>query len=601
MDFSLLRPLSWPFRLKLLAAVLAALLPALVPISAAFVAFESLLASQRVVEWASVRMHESEEATRLIFEAQSAVRGYVLTAQAPMLATFEEATSAMPAALATLQGLVVGDVTQTWRIRRATALFETWHRDVATSVVGGWRSVQDLPTDDPRRRQMLELIRHRLSLEEGTRLTRQFRTSMQSLEATERGRLIAAQRQGASQRERLMWIALAGVPAAFGTGTLLALLLARRATRSLRALAAAANEVERGKLPAPIPYVGRDELTWLARAFNRMIAKEAVRRSERSALAALDELLQSSGTLEEAAEVVATFAPRLLESASGGLFFFDASRCELERVAAFGDDARIGLVHFVPDRCWAIRLAKPYRALSAHDPRCSHDAHGQAFSVCIPLAAHGEIFGLFTCSMQPVDAAERPDWVAVAEDLGERLALQFAALRLREDLRNQSIRDPLTGVFNRRYFDETFERELRRAERSHKPLSLLLIDLDHFKRFNDTYGHDAGDLVLREFGALLGQVFRAGDLPCRLGGEEFAVLLPESDLASVRHRVEELSMRLRNRDLRLRKQPLGRVTMSAGLAEFPTHGSSAQELLRAADEALYAAKDSGRDRFLIAS
>ncbi|MCM2269709.1 MAG: diguanylate cyclase [Thermoanaerobaculia bacterium] len=601
MKLSAFQPLSWPYRLKLLAAVLVPLLPVLFPLVGALAAFEALVESEGKHDLAANRMQHAEEALRMLFEANAATRGFVITGEPELLRAYESLDGRMPAALAELRELVFGDAVQSWRARRASELYTSWRTDVAEPIVRARTAVQALERADPRRRAMLDLIEARIALGEGTRLTNAFSDVVQHFNRAERVVLLDAQRQVGRQRSALRWLAFVGVPLAVLTGVAMALLLARRATRSLAALADAASQIERGDLPEPIAYVGRDELTWLARAFNRMIAKEAVRRDERAALAALDELLQSSGTLEEAAGVVATFAPRLLPAASGGLYFYDASRCELERVAAFGDDASIGPAHFVPDRCWAIRLAKPYRALAAHDPRCSHDGHGEGAAVCIPLAAHGEIFGLFTCSLQAADAAERPDWVAVAEDLGERLALQFAALRLREDLRNQSIRDPLTSVFNRRYFDETFERELRRAERAHKPLSLLLIDLDHFKRFNDTYGHEAGDLVLREFGALLGQVFRAGDLPCRLGGEEFAVLLPESDLAGIRHRVEELSMRLRNRDLRLRKQPLGRVTMSAGLAEFPTHGHSAQELLRAADEALYAAKNAGRDRYLIAS
>jgi diguanylate cyclase (GGDEF)-like protein len=600
MKGSRLHPLSWPFRLKLLAAVLAALMPALVPLAAALVAFDSLQSSQLDAERAAARMHETEEATRLIFEAQSAARGYVLTGQTAPLTTFEEATQALPATLGRLRDLVAGDPVQLWRTRRAAEEFETWHRDVARSVVDAWKLAAVLPRGDARRQRLFELIQTRLELGEGTQYTRAFRTQLQALERAERLRLEVAQLRGERLRSRVFWLVLAGVPAAFATGTATALLLARRATRSLHELARAANEVERGELPEPIRIQGRDELTWLARAFNRMIAMEAVRRQERATLARLDRLLQASDTIEEAAGLVGQFAPKLLEDASGALYFFDPSRSELERAASFG--AGVAPESFAADRCWAIRLAALHRRDAGHEPRCGHAAADSEAAICAPLAAHGEVFGLFSCEFPPGSAPrDLANRLALAEDLAERLAPQFAALRLREDLRSQSIRDPLTGVFNRRFFDESFERELRRAERSSRPLTVLIVDLDHFKRFNDEFGHEAGDLVLREFGGLLRQVFRATDLPCRLGGEEFVVLLPDSDLDSVRHRVEELALRLRNRELQLRKQRLGRVTLSAGLASWPRHGRTPQELLRAADEALYAAKHAGRDRYLIAS
>jgi len=330
------RPLAWPLSFKLLAAVLAALLPALLPLAAALAAFDSLLANQRAVEGAAIRMHEAEEVTRLVFEAQSAARGYVLTARAPILASYEEAVRDMPATLGRLRGLVRGDATQSWRLERAAELFAVWHNQVARSIVSGWQAVAELPRSDPRRQRMLALIEERLALGEGTRLTREIRDLMQSFERSEREQMIAAQRDGAGQRRRLLWLVLAGVPAAFATGLATSLLLARRATRSLRELARAAHEVEQGEIPAPIPYVGRDELTWVARAFNRMIATEGVRRRERDVLARLDRLLQASASLDEAAEVVAGVAPALLGDASGALYFYDASRADLERATRFG-------------------------------------------------------------------------------------------------------------------------------------------------------------------------------------------------------------------------------------------------------------------------
>jgi diguanylate cyclase (GGDEF)-like protein len=128
-----------------------------------------------------------------------------------------------------------------------------------------------------------------------------------------------------------------------------------------------------------------------------------------------------------------------------------------------------------------------------------------------------------------------------------------------------------------------------------------MADLDHVKRFNDEFGHEAGDLVLKEVGGMLREAFRTIDVPCRLGGEELAVLLPDADVAAVSERVERLLAAIRSRDLVLRSQQLGRVTMSAGLAAFPEHAGSATDLAHAADRALYEAKHGGRDRVVVAS
>jgi len=224
-------------------------------------------------------------------------------------------------------------------------------------------------------------------------------------------------------------------------------------------------------------------------------------------------------------------------------------------------------------------------------------------ALCIPLATQGETFGIFHFRVAEAlpEGVGIDELTATAATFGAELSLAFATLRLIDRLRQQSIRDPLTGLYNRRYFDETLERELARARRAGKPLALAMLDLDHFKRFNDTFGHEAGDLVLKETGSLLRQLFRTVDVPCRLGGEELAVILPDADPEQVRSRLDEFAMRLRNRDLKLRQQALGRVTVSVGLAGFPANGGTSGELVRAADDALYGAKRAGRDRLLIAS
>jgi diguanylate cyclase (GGDEF)-like protein/PAS domain S-box-containing protein len=163
-------------------------------------------------------------------------------------------------------------------------------------------------------------------------------------------------------------------------------------------------------------------------------------------------------------------------------------------------------------------------------------------------------------------------------------------------LKQQAIRDGLTGLHNRRYLDETLPRELQRAERQKQPVGIIMLDIDHFKRFNDTYGHDAGDTLLRAVGAVLQEHTRGDDIVCRYGGEEFMLVLPGASLAATQQRAEELRTEVQALMVEHGGQALAQVTVSLGVAGFPAHGTTADSLIRAADQALYQAKRGGRNR-----
>jgi diguanylate cyclase (GGDEF)-like protein len=188
----------------------------------------------------------------------------------------------------------------------------------------------------------------------------------------------------------------------------------------------------------------------------------------------------------------------------------------------------------------------------------------------------------------------------LAMAFAESVSLALANLRLRETLRMQSIRDPLTTLFNRRYMEEFFDREMKRATRSQRPIGVILCDLDHFKRYNDTFGHDAGDTLLKETAALLRNLVRGDDIACRYGGEEFLLLMPDASIEITCRRAESLRNTVANLHVEHLGQPLGPVTLSAGVAIFPDHGQTTGSLLRAADQALYSAKHSGRNRVVLA-
>ncbi|HTT23909.1 MAG TPA: GGDEF domain-containing protein [Candidatus Sulfotelmatobacter sp.] len=181
-----------------------------------------------------------------------------------------------------------------------------------------------------------------------------------------------------------------------------------------------------------------------------------------------------------------------------------------------------------------------------------------------------------------------------------QVGLSVANIRLREALRAQSTKDPLTGLYNRRYLQEMLEREIRRATRAEQPLGILMLDLDPFKNFNDTYGHEAGDAVLREAGSFLVRSVRAEDFVCRYGGEEFVVVLPTADFRAAEARAERIRTKLRELVVMHNGRSLGLITASIGVAALPNHGTSEKDLLEAADAALYRAKREGRDRVVVA-
>jgi diguanylate cyclase (GGDEF)-like protein len=217
------------------------------------------------------------------------------------------------------------------------------------------------------------------------------------------------------------------------------------------------------------------------------------------------------------------------------------------------------------------------------------------------MVAHGEIMGVLHIRYSGENPGSRNIIANSAKTAAEQLSLILANLRLRETLRNQSIRDPQTGLFNRRYMVDSLDRELARAERSGKTVAVAMLDIDHFKNLNDGFGHAAGDAVLREWSNLLKARFRGSDIVCRFGGEEFVIILPDISVEIAHQRMEQLRQDVRRMTVREDGQTINGITISIGIAYFPAHGRTHQTLLHAADRALYQAKEAGRDCTVLAS
>ncbi|MBI5711818.1 MAG: diguanylate cyclase [Chloroflexi bacterium] len=331
------------------------------------------------------------------------------------------------------------------------------------------------------------------------------------------------------------------------------------------------------------------------------------RRNRESALLSdMGDLFQSCHSVDEAYRIIEQSARRLFPDRCGAVYTLNSSRNLVEAVAAWGDSAdEMRQQVLAPDECWGFRRGRSYLVADTRDGvLCQHvsqlaknDQDVPHSYVCIPMMAHGDALGVLHLRGS-VEAAIADD-APLATSVAERIALALANLRLRETLRVQSIRDSLTGLFNRRYMEETFERELQRAARKGTPLGVIMLDIDHFKRFNDTFGHEAGDALLRELGQLLHLRFRGADIACRYGGEEFTLILPEASVQATLQRGEELREAVGGIRLEHLGQSLGVVTLSLGVAAFPDHGSNKESLLRIADAALYRAKKEGRNRVVI--
>ncbi len=286
-----------------------------------------------------------------------------------------------------------------------------------------------------------------------------------------------------------------------------------------------------------------------------------------------------------------------------------ASRNLVEAVALWGGELK-GDGVFVPGDCWALRAGRMHCAgASETSIICRHVGDpAPPGCLCVPLIAQGDAIGILhlQCDEQTLER-HGPGWdeakksiQQLASAAAEQIALALANLKLRETLRIQSTRDPLTGLFNRRYMEETLEREIRRAARRQRSLAAIMIDIDHFKRFNDTFGHEAGDTLLREMGTYLRSRVRGEDLACRYGGEEFILILPETTLEIAEKRAEEIREGVKHLHVSINGQTLGTITLSAGVAVYPDHGLDSLQLVRNADSALYQAKEQGRDRVIIA-
>ena len=333
------------------------------------------------------------------------------------------------------------------------------------------------------------------------------------------------------------------------------------------------------------------------------LVQESERRNrDLTLINCMAEKLQSCLSLDEAYPLIARHAQGLFPAWSGALFILDPANNLLEAVSTWGD-AVAGETVFPPNDCWAIRRGRvnagggPRREM-----RCRHmPPQYPGNYLCLPLLAQGETLGMLHVRDLGDLTREQAELLqTLAVTVVDHISLALANIRLRETLRHQVVHDVLTGLYNRRYLEETLEREIYRGRRKGAPLGLIMLDLDYFKHFNDTYGHEAGDNLLRTLGKFLAERVRREDVACRYGGEEFVLILAEASQKIVQQRAEEIRREFSKLQVMHRGQMLENVTVSLGVAMFPDHGATGRDVLRAADDAMYRAKAQGRNRVVVA-
>ncbi|HUD27759.1 MAG TPA: diguanylate cyclase [Novosphingobium sp.] len=313
--------------------------------------------------------------------------------------------------------------------------------------------------------------------------------------------------------------------------------------------------------------------------------------------------MQAARTDEELAAIIRVFVPRVLPEIPGALYAHNNSRNLLVPIAAWGG-LEVAAAGFAPDQCWALRRGQSHfvvepgsdivcaHASSHAGPQGGDETHHYH---CEPLLAGGEVIGVLY--LKGVVGAENRFRLTV---LTENIASALVNHRLQRGLREQTIRDPLTGLFNRRYMEETLALEIARASRSGSPLSLVMCDVDHFKRFNDEFGHEAGDAVLQAVAAEMRSRFRDGDVICRFGGEEFTIIAPGTSAATLASRVEIVRQGISELMVQQGGRTLGSLTMSFGIATWEeSMERDGSTLIKAADAALYRAKREGRNRVVL--
>jgi len=546
-------------------------------VNLAFLAGLTLLAGAAMIQYVAIRrsrqaaelithteeiLHRLEAASASLRLCESSQRGFVITGDVSYLQTLPSTESLLEHSLALIQKLTADHPSQQGRLRDLRQLVA--HRlalleeGIRVRRTGGFGAAAEFIQSDQGRMAMGTVRRKIAEMEDEE--TRRMSQRRQALDSSATDLKVATMLLG-------------------GVGILLFGACFVALKRDVAAREAAESTLKSNH-----------------EALRRNFEEIETRSREIGLLGELGEMLLASASAEEVRGAISETLPRLLPGSAGGVYAFRASRNLLEPAAAWPES---DLAPLSPEDCWALRRGREHLSRPGGARRCEHLPAGAAPSICMPMVSAGEVTGLLTVHA-PDSEGDGIRFARIAAAVGGQLSLAFSNLSLRESLLHESIRDPLTGLFNRRFLEAEMEREIPRARRNRTQIGFVLFDLDHFKRFNDTQGHLAGDAVLREVGRLLAAQGRKEDIACRFGGEEFLLVLLDSTPESARRHAEDVRLEVEKLGVSFRGRLLGPLSVSAGVAAFPGDGDDLEGLIGQADRALYRAKASGRNRVVSA-
>lgn len=327
---------------------------------------------------------------------------------------------------------------------------------------------------------------------------------------------------------------------------------------------------------------------------------------EMSVINEMNNKMRSSVSIDETLLIASLYLKKILPFSSGIIYLMNHSRNYLEAMIDWNQPKKIEKV-FSPDECWALRQGKIYFYLNKDESiPCKHceGLELQPAYFCVPMLAMNDIIGIIYIEIMNFEKMKPSEINQYYEEhntmilnVSGQISLAVSNIRLNEAMKNRSTRDTLTNLFNRTYLNDTFERDLQRAKRKKTSLAVVMLDLDHFKNINDTYGHEAGDIVLREVSKVITLNLRKSDIACRYGGEEIMMIFYDTSLEDIIKKIESLKEEISK--LKFRFVDLVSITASFGIAMFPEHGEDPELLIRAADTALYQSKINGRNRITV--
>lgn len=533
---------------------------------------------------------QSEQLLRHVGEMYMGVRGFIFTQQASALTLYEQASSAIPGDVANLRELEAGSAAQSAEVNAISDSLSRFQADFANRTIN--RINRGVPLDLP------------LTLSEGDRRMAAARQMIEKLLQEDHAENLTAMREEEQQMRRMLILAL-GV--AFLVGFIVLMVtreVAGLLVQPVQQMIEASERVSRGDFRVSLPPPTDNEFGILSQSFSHMTSALHQEREELASLNRFSEAITqctSEGEIYDHAlfSIRERFHPRQVI-----IFKLNPEENLLEAVASLvplPDELRDWPVIAEPHNCKAVRTGRHFRVNDVSvEPPCPSKfvIPGEGSYYCGPLIAGGVIIG--AVRVEGLKDYWTPERESLLESYLSGAASALSNLRLLETTKQQANVDELTGLYNRRFLEEYARKLLAMARRKSQPLGIIMMDLDHFKEFNDVYGHEVGDRILRQFAKTATQAMREANLAARYGGEEFVAILPETDTQGCLRLGERIRLAVERMVVPSgTEKPLPQLTVSLGIAVYPEHGHTLEELLQASDKALYESKRAGRNRTTI--